>query len=134
MASIAGLPPETPIAALNLSARRSKLLSRADIQRLGELVLFTEAGFLQVRHARATDWTVIQQALRRTGIDRASVPLVYLIGSASVLTLLFHQEIRRVGDLLGLTDAELRGLPGMSPADGDEVQRALAQYGLTLQE
>jgi DNA-directed RNA polymerase alpha subunit len=132
VASDASLPPETPIDALNLSARRYKLLTRADIQRLGELVLFTEAGFLGLRHARATDWTAIQQALRHTGIDRASVPLVYLIGSPSVLTLLFHQEIRRVGDLLSLTNAELRGLPGMSPADVDEVQRALAHYGLTL--
>lgn len=127
-----GLPPETPIEALDLSTRRYKLLKRADVTRIGELVLFSETGLLALRGARPEDWTAMQQALRRMGIDRAAVPLVYLIWSPSLLTLLFHQGIRRVGDLLGLTDAELRALPGVSPADGDAVQRDLARYGLHL--
>jgi len=46
--------------------------------------------------------------------------------------LLFHQDIRRVGDVLALTDVELRMLPGMSATEVDDVQRALARYGLQL--
>ena len=63
----------------------------------------------------------------------AVVPLVYLIWSPSLLTLLFHQGIRRVGDLLGLTDAALRTLPGMSATDVDDVQRAV-RHGFELHE
>lgn len=132
MASDTSLPPETPIDALNLSTRLYNLLTRADVSRLGELVLFTEAGFLALRAARREDWMVVQQVLRRAGIERDAVPLVYLIWYPSLLTLLFHQGIRRVGDLLTLTDVSLRSLPGMSAADVDDVQRALARYGLAL--
>jgi len=70
------LPPETPLESLALSTRLLNLLRRADITRLGELVLLTEAGFLALRAARREDWTVMQQGLRQTGIDRDTVPLV----------------------------------------------------------
>lgn len=113
---------------------RVNLLRRADITRLGELVLVTEAAFLALRPARREDWTAVQVALQRAGIERDTVPLVYVIWSSSRLMLLFHHGIRRVGDLLALTETELRALPNMSASDVGDVQRALACYGLQVQE
>lgn len=132
VASNTGLPPETSIDALDLSTRLYNLLKRADITRLGELVLLTETAFLALRAARREDWTAIQELVRRTGIERDTVPLVYLIWSPSLLTLLFHQDIRRVSDLLGMTEAAVRMLPGISAPDVADLQHALARYGLRL--
>ena len=132
--SAAGLPPETPIEALALGTRLSNLLKRADIHRVGELVLFSETGFLQLRHARPVDWRMVQQALVPTGLERASIAIIYLRCAPSLATLLVHQGIRRVGDLLALTEAEARALPGMSAAELDALQRTLAWYGLQFRD
>ena len=108
------------------------MLQRADIRHVGELVLLTEAGFLGLRHARRADWTAVRQAQLRSGLDTALVPIVYLPVPASLATLLIHLGIRRVGELLALSDAEVRALPGMSTSEHQALQRALAVYGLQL--
>ena len=114
----------------------TELLRRADVTRLGELVLFTEAAFLALRPRPSGGLDGGTAGAPADG-DQArggAAGVSDLVTEFNSLTLLFHQGIRRVGDLLGLTDAALRTLPGMSATDVDDVQRALARYGLQLHE
>ena len=75
------------------------------------MVLLTEAGYGGLRHARRADWTAVRQAQLRSGLDTALVPIVYLPVPASLATLLIHLGIRRLGELLALSEAEMRMLP-----------------------
>ena len=124
--------PDTPIDALALPARTRNVLQRADIRHVGEVVLLTEAGVLGLRHARRADWTAVRQAQLRSGLDTALVPIVYLPVPASLATLLIHQGIRRVGELLALSEAEVRALPGMSASEAALLVRALERFGRAL--
>ena len=73
-------------------------------------------------------------AQHRSGIDLTTVPIIYLPVPSSLATLLIHQGIRRVGELVALSEADVRGLPGMSTGEVRVLLDALERFGLELRQ
>ncbi len=150
---------ETPISDFELSVRSRNCLKKMKIETLGDLLNITEAELLSYKNFGETSLREIKQILDPKGLtlgmaleDKSAVPAEEddqivaqsedeglrhksvddLKLSVRARKCLQKLNIRTIGELIGKTDAELLGCKNFGVTSLNEINKALADLGLSL--